>query len=90
MTYVLYKVGKVADANATESLTRIMSNEDINALREDANHFFALPDNLIGRQDEQLYIDAGAMRSNTVITAAGDKQYHRHIEIREIGKGRSQ
>lgn len=85
MTYVLYKIGKGASG---DSVTRVMDNENIDRLREDANHFFADPDNLIGRKNEQLTIPAGQLQSNVVTTIAGDKEYHRFVEIREIGKAK--
>ena len=82
MTYVLYKVGKRAGAN--DNVLRIMANDNVDVLRQDANKFFADPDEFVGRTGEQLIIPEGALQSNVVVTAAGDQEYHRYVEIREI------
>lgn len=86
MTYVVYKVGQVEGAK--DSVTRVMDNEDVDSLREDANHHFSDPDNFIGRSNEQLVIPKGQLQSNVVTTKAGDKEYKRYIVIREIGKAK--
>lgn len=86
MTYVVYKVGQISGSN--ESFSRIMSDDDVDNLRDNANHFFADPDNFIGRNDEQLVIPRGQLQSNVVTTKAGDKEYRRYIVIREIGKAK--
>lgn len=83
MTYVLYKIGKSTNG---EQITRVMANDNVDALREQANHFYSDPDNLIGRKNEQLIIPVGQLQSNVVTTIAGDNEYHRFVEIREIGK----
>ncbi len=82
MTYVLYKVGKRAGAN--DSVTRIMSNENVDMLRIDANEFYADPEEFVGRDSEQLIIPEGSLQSNVVVTTAGGQEYHRYVEIREI------
>lgn len=87
MTYVLYKVGKRAGAN--DNMTRIMSGENLDALRDDANEFFSDPEEFIGRSGEQLIIPKGALQSNIVTTEAGGSEYHRYVEIREL-KGKAQ
>lgn len=82
MTYVLYKVGKRVGAN--DSMTRIMSHEDVDVLRSQANDFFSDPENFIGRNNERLAIPKNQVQSNIVTTVAGDTEYHRYIEIREL------
>lgn len=82
MTYVLYKVGKRAGVN--DNVIRIMANDNVDALRSDANAFFSDPEEFVGRAGEQLIIPEGALQSNVVVTAAGDQEYHRYVEIREI------
>lgn len=85
MTYVLYKVGKRQGANDT--MTRIMSHDDVDVLRSQANDFFSDPENFIGRNNERLAIPKSQVQSNVVTTVAGDSEYHRYLEIREIKGG---
>lgn len=85
MTYVLYKVGKREGAN--DSMTRIMSHENVDVLREQANNFFADPENYVGRGNERLIIPLSQNQSNIVTTVAGGTEYHRYVEIRQIGAG---
>lgn len=84
MTYVLYKVSKQQGAN--DNLMRMMSEDDLPTLRKKANAFFADPDEFIGREGKQLIIPSGELQSNIVTTVAGAIEYHRYVEIREIGK----
>ena len=87
-TYVLYKVCKTAGMK--DSVTRMLSHDNIETLRNEANDYYADPAEWIGREAEQLIIPTGQLQSNVVTTVAGGQQYHRHIEIREIGKGKAQ
>lgn len=84
MTYVLYKVGKVA--GSSESYTRYMSAESADSLRADANAFFADPDNFVGRSKEQWIIPTGQLQSNIITTKAGSTEYQRYLMIREVNE----